>query len=386
MHAGAMQEPILLTMTRLALLLPSVDLKTQPILDSLQIVTDSQSRVSSAASPKKASLLFKVQYGGLRLSYGVSYLFFQRCEQFCQAVRDPSRITNALEGKEVSSVRSKQSSHNLNDTYYYAQLPSFAQFLDQVSTPAPPSKQELESEHQDQPSRTKSPAPLAQSKLRYDAYAPPTAGVSMRLGRARNHSSLSPTMELKVLRSPSSASVSTTTGREVEDRTPGASTPMSPDEKPATQRPSSIAMPSKASSSKASDPLIALDSPFMSEPLVDMNNSIGTGNTPPYVSANTSLRATPEPGIDYEELWVSMVTDERVKTNRGWYEGAVEEALLELEDRVRHAAEKWSRSEPVLDCALRPSWRRLKMKRLMMVGGYMVVVSGALSRCDHAAW
>lgn len=189
----------------------------------------------------------------------------------------------------------------------------------------------------------KSPTSLTHSKLRYDAYEPPSTSASLRIGRKQNLSPRSKMSELKALRSPSSASVSTATGRDVGDRTPGASTPL--ESVPSTGTPTGISVDpllsasltdiiDEASSSKVLGPLIALDSPFIAEPLVDVKESTlsnsGIG-TPPYVSANTSLRASPEPKGEFEELWNVMAVDERVRGSRGWYDGSGEDAVRQLQ-------------------------------------------------------
>ena len=86
--------------------------------------------------------------------------------------------------------------------------------------------------------------------------------------------------------------------------------------------------------------LLSLDSPFLSEPLVDLKERETTddsepppkpltasGGTPPYVSATTSLRTSPEPGQNFEALWREL----DASSARGWCEDTVDVVVLRLQ-------------------------------------------------------
>ena len=101
--------------------------------------------------------------------------------------------------------------------------------------------------------------------------------------------------------------------------------------------------------------MIALDSPFLSEPLTDTPNAsesvqltkpaqaievtasrdLSSSQPSPYVSANTSLRATPEPdnGQVFETLWETFSPELNRHSVRGWYEKLVEEAVRQLQKK-----------------------------------------------------
>lgn len=243
------------------------------------------------------------------------------------------------------------------------QLPEFAILLDQLNVRKsaavePPTKFPSPSIKLTSPTMSRIDlSPLSQSKLRYDAYAPPPTSSGSRLGRAHSHSS---TASGRSSNRPSSRASSTRSGsarpgsRGVDAETDLAQTVTAgelalavgggskfarpPDNKvKEMRRPESeqVIQPVEKNNvpSKAASNLIALDSPFLSEPLVDVFDQAPA--TPPisspYVSANTSLRTSPERGPSFEELWSALVANENTFSARGWYDDASDIAVRRLQ-------------------------------------------------------
>lgn len=104
--------------------------------------------------------------------------------------------------------------------------------------------------------------------------------------------------------------------------------------------------------------MIALDSPFLSDPFVNppspssfhskdpsytgdpaplMESTLSKGATSsqpsPYVSANTSLRTTPEPenSLSFEAFWNTSAPDSGGISARGWCEDLVENVIRKLQ-------------------------------------------------------
>jgi hypothetical protein len=197
----------------------------------------------------------------------------------------------------------------------------------------------------------------SQGKLRYEAYTPPPTSFSPRLGRRHSSGDSS-------IRASSRTSRAYSEDQEELARTvtPGELTlaaatgmnaplPKSPPKK-------KVHTPSVVEK-KHTPNLISLDSPFLSEPLVEpassppLDHSVasiqGTVATTSsaYVSANASLRTSPEPdagaesdvlvdrnpwigiGKRFEDLWDS---DERLSSKgRGWSENAMDGLLRRLQ-------------------------------------------------------
>lgn len=104
--------------------------------------------------------------------------------------------------------------------------------------------------------------------------------------------------------------------------------------------------------------MIALDSPFLSDPFVNppspssfhskdpsytgdpaplMESTLSKGATSsqpsPYVSANTSLRTTPEPenSLSFETFWNTSAPESGGISARGWCEDLVENVIRKLQ-------------------------------------------------------
>ena len=107
-------------------------------------------------------------------------------------------------------------------------------------------------------------------------------------------------------------------------------------------KPNNIGVSRKA---KSPSDLLSIDSPFLPEPLVDINVSVeantaalpsATSGTPPqasspYVSASASLRTSPEPGQNFEELWSELGSVDGAFSARGWCEDAVDVVVRKLQ-------------------------------------------------------
>ncbi|KAL5534648.1 hypothetical protein ACEPAG_1111 [Sanghuangporus baumii] len=317
-----MQEPLLLSMTRLVILLSENELSSLEIEDVRRVVHE---------------------LGEMALMDKSKVALIKRCEQFERAFSEPGVLREVL-GSQAN-----------------VSLPEFAVILDQayrrasLSPNASPVGLPSPSSNVSSPkSNFVGSPPLSHSKLRYDAYAPPLPPpTSIRLHRIHSQSSTSSNRSSN--RASSRASNSRIT---VDDDAELAKTVTAGEltlaagagnEFTNAYRSKKSKMPSLEHSTRnltltdeatnVSTSLLSLDSPFLPEPLVDLKDSMAeisarppksltaSGGTPPYVSASTSLRTSPEPGQNFEALWSEL----DVFSARGWCEDAVDVVVRRLQ-------------------------------------------------------
>ncbi|KAI5124394.1 hypothetical protein M0805_008279 [Coniferiporia weirii] len=311
-YTVAMQEPMLLTMARLTVLLVSVELRPPEVESASQIVCRLR---DATTSDKKQALLLK-----------------RRCEQFIDVVDNSQMICGLMGGKD-----------NLP-------LPEFALLLDQGAELVLPVQEEFSPPpSKTLPSFTDPAASLSQSKLRYDAYAPPSINSLGRFGRNHGHGASSATSEQSSIRSPSRASdiapsdpnviadlTRTVTAGELTlaMRSGMSLDGMSPREGRRIRESEKVSVITTRSDAPAKPavPLVTLDSPFASEPLVDVADRPGTPSaSSPYVSASASLRTTPEPEPSFEEMWSVLTVNENAFSARGWCDDPMDVAVRRLQ-------------------------------------------------------
>ncbi|KAL5535126.1 hypothetical protein ACEPAF_3220 [Sanghuangporus sanghuang] len=314
----SMQEPLLLCMARLVILLSPNELSSLEIEDVRRVVHE---------------------LGEMALVDKNKVALIKRCEQFERALSEPGVLREVLESQENVS------------------LPEFAVILDQayrrasLSPNASPARLPSPSSNLSSPrSNFVGSPPLSHSKLRYDAYAPPPP-TSIRLHRIHSQSSTSSHRSSN--RASSRASNSRIT---VDDDaelaktvTAGELTLAAGAENEFTNvyRSKKSKIPSLEHSTRnvkltdeatnVSTNLLSLDSPFLPEPLVDLKDRVmevslpkpltASGGTPPYVSASTSRRTSPEPGQNFEALWSEL----DAFSSRGWCEDAVDVVVRRLQ-------------------------------------------------------
>ncbi|THH05135.1 hypothetical protein EW145_g5015 [Phellinidium pouzarii] len=293
-YSAPMQEAMLLSMTRLVILLPSIEMTSPEIENASRLVR----KVHETVSTKKNN-----------------DLLFKRCEQLLETLSSPQSTLAVLEGKD-----------NIP-------LPEFALLLDHGSDFASPIRQGRESispsvQHLSPfASRRDSTSSLSQSKLRYDAYAPPPVSPPGRFGRIHSHSTSSAASGRSSIRSSSRASNTgqsdrggdadlmrtVTAGELTLAVASGLNIQSFSDEKGKLHKPENpenVPVNSEVAT-KLGSSLITLESPFTTEPLVDMAESLGT----------------PPASSPFEELWFVLAADEHAFGTRGWCDDPVDIAI-----------------------------------------------------------
>ncbi|KAL5495678.1 hypothetical protein ACEPAI_1141 [Sanghuangporus weigelae] len=317
-----MQEPLLLCMARFVILLSENELSSLEIEDVRRVVHE---------------------LGEMALMDKNKVALIKRCEQFERTLSEPEVLREVL-GSQMN-----------------VSLPEFAVILDQayrrasLSPNASPAGLPSPSSNVSSPKSNFVGSPsLLHSRLRYDAYAPPLPPpASIRLHRIHSQSSTSSNRSSN--RASSRASKSRIT---VDDDaelaktvTAGELTLAAGTENEFTDayRSKKSKIPSLEHSTRnlkltdeatnVSTSLLSLDSPFLPEPLVDLKDSVAevsapppkpltaSGGTPPYVSASTSLRTSPEPGQNFEALWSEL----DAFSSRGWCEDAADVVVRRLQ-------------------------------------------------------
>ncbi|KAH8120666.1 hypothetical protein DFH11DRAFT_82507 [Phellopilus nigrolimitatus] len=314
-YQASMQEPLLLCMTRLIGLLTRDDLITSEIQDAFRIV---HSLHESSLADRKKKLIRKC------------------CTQFVEATVDPQTL------------------HTLLDGNGHVPLPEFAVLLDSVNDSTLSGQERSSPSPSSLPTKHLSPNVMSpystssssQNKLRYEAYAPPSTNPVTMLGRNYSHSVSSATSRQSSKRSTSRVSSAKTDGSKAGSEltrtvtagelTLAMASGKEPDRVSSREKgkihdlgDTNGHFTSGAAPTKPAMNLMALDSPFLTEPLVDVD---GPPTPPsPYVSANASLRTTPEPEPTFEEVWSALISDASTFSARGWCDHAVDVAVRRLQ-------------------------------------------------------